>query len=316
MTENPTSTFEGLLSKFAAFRDLDPDRLRWLAERARPFHCTVGQELLRSDRMPEFCFCIVEGRGRLLHDDPGLRRPVTLAYAHPGDLVGWSGLVRRSPCEWLTAATPLKLIGFSADDFRVLESEDESFRVWLNQASSPAELIDAFQPALRNRPVAEPSEREVLRQLVPASRIVEASQLRTLPDDGAIWLWNSQLIQGEPVVIGAPVDRTRLAAIPIGDPLRLIRVESGLWTTLMNPDLEVSTPSELPDSLPSAGDRYGDLLLAPQGEQVLPELESARDQGAKERQVVPTVTGVGPLVKLWRAWKCWLVTTMFRSAEM
>ena len=67
--------------------------------------------------MPEFCFCIVEGRGRLLHEDPGLRRPVTLAYSQPGDLVGWSGLVRRSPCEWLTAATPLKLIGFGADDF-------------------------------------------------------------------------------------------------------------------------------------------------------------------------------------------------------
>ena len=128
MTENAASTFEGLLSKFAAFRNLDPDRLRWLAERARPFHCTVGQELLRPDRMPEFCFCIVEGRGRLLHDDPGLRRPVTLAYAHPGDLVGWAGLVRRSPCEWLTAATPLKLVGFAADDFRLLESEDESFR--------------------------------------------------------------------------------------------------------------------------------------------------------------------------------------------
>ena len=61
MTENAASTFEGLLSKFAAFRNLDPDRLRWLAERARPFHCTVGQELLRPDRMPEFCFCIVEG---------------------------------------------------------------------------------------------------------------------------------------------------------------------------------------------------------------------------------------------------------------
>ena len=98
----------------------------------------------------------------------------------------------------------------------------------MNQASSPAELIDAFQPALRNRPVAEPAEREVMRQLVPGSRIVEASQLRTLPDDGAIWLWNSQLDQGEPVTIGAPVDPTRLAEIPIGDPLRLIRVEAGL----------------------------------------------------------------------------------------
>ena len=83
------------------------------------------------------------------------------------------GSVRRSPCEWLTAATPLKLIGFESDDFRLLESEDEGFRAWLNDASSPAELMDAFQPALRNRPIAEPAEREVLRQLVPGSCIVE-----------------------------------------------------------------------------------------------------------------------------------------------
>ena len=244
MTEKAAFTFEGLLSKFAAFRSLDPDRLRWLAQRARPFHCTIGQELLRADRMPEFCFCIVEGRGRLLHEDPGLRRPVTLAYAHPGDLVGWAGLVRRSPCEWVTAATPLKLVGFSAEDFRLLELEDESFRTWLNQASSPAELMNAFQPALRNRPVADPPEREVMRQLVPGSRIVEASQLRKLPDDGAIWIWNSQLDQGEPVTIGAPVDPSRLASVPIGDALRLIRVDAGLWGTLMDPDLEAPLQSQ------------------------------------------------------------------------
>ena len=260
MTEKAASTFEGLLSKFAAFRNLEPDRLHWLSKRARPFHCTVGQELLRPDRMPEFCFCIVEGRGRLLHDDPGLRRPVTLAYAHPGDLVGWAGLVRRSPCEWLTAATPLKLIGFSAEDFRLLESEDEGFRDWLNQASSPAELMDAFHSALRNRPVAEPAEREVMRQLVPGSRIVEASQLRSLPDDGAIWLWNSQVDQGEPIPIGGPVDPDRLSRIPIGDPLRLIRVEAGLWSSLMDPDLEAPIQSQSPDALPSSDDRYADLL--------------------------------------------------------
>ena len=295
MTENAAPTFEGLLSKFAAFHSLDPDRLKWLAERARPFHCTVGQELLRPDRMPEFCFCIVEGRGRLLHDDPGLRRPVTLAYAHPGDLVGWAGLVRRSPCEWLTAATPLKLIGFTAEDFRLLESEDDSFRCWLNQASSPAELMDAFQPALRDRPVAEPAEREVMRQLVPGSRIVEASQLRTLPEDGAVWLWNSQLDEGEPVPIGALVDQNRLTQIPIGNPLRLIRVERALWTSLMDPDLEVPSQSQLPEALPSADDRYADLLPAPQGEQVLSDLVSGSANGSTQRQVVPTVTGVGPL---------------------
>ena len=295
MTEKAASTLEGLLSKFAAFRELDPERLRWLAERARPFHCTVGQELLRPDRMPEFCFGIVEGRGRLLHDDPGLRRPVTLAYAHPGDLVGWAGLLRRSPCEWLTAATPLKLIGFAADDFRLLASEEDSFRTWLSQASSPAELMDAFQPALRNRPVAEPAEREVMRQLVPGARIIEASQLRSLPDDGAIWLWNSQLDQGEPVSIGDPVDQVRLAQIPIGEPLRLIRVESALWKNLLDPDLEAPKQSQRPDAMPSAGDRYADLLPPPQGEQVLPEILSTSNNRSKQRQVVPTVTGVGPL---------------------
>ena len=159
MTDQPSTTFEGLLSRFSAFKGLDQELLQWLASRARPFHCTVGQELLVPDRMPEYCFCIVDGRGRLLHDDPGLRRPVTLAYAKPGDLVGWAGLVRRSPCEWLTAATPLKLVGFTAEDFYTLEKESENFAKWLDESSSPSEMMAVLAPALRSRPVADPPER-------------------------------------------------------------------------------------------------------------------------------------------------------------
>ena len=316
MTENAASTFEGLLSKFAAFRDLEPSRLRWLAERARPFHCTVGQELLRSDRMPEFCFCIVEGRGRLLHDDPGLRRPVTLAYAHPGDLVGWAGLVRRSPCEWLTAATPLKLIGFAADDFRLLESEDDSFSNWLNQASSPAELMDAFQPALRNRPVAEPAEREVMRQLVPGSRIVEASQLRTLPNDGLFGFGIPSLDQGDARSHRYSVDQNRLGQIPLGHPLRLIRVDSELWTSFMDPDLEAPKVSQQPNALPSAGDRYADLLPAPQGERLLPELISTNKQGETAPNWFQRLLVLVHSAKLWLAWRCWLAITMYRFGGM
>ena len=43
---------------------------------------------------------IVEGRGRLLHDDPGLSRPVTLAYSQL-HLVGWASLLRRDPVSGL-----------------------------------------------------------------------------------------------------------------------------------------------------------------------------------------------------------------------
>ncbi len=290
MTEQSTATFEGLLRRFPAFRELGDERLSWLASRARPFHCTVGQELLRPDRMPEFCFCIVEGRGRLLHDDPGLRRPVTLAYCQPGDLVGWSGLVRRSPCEWLTAATPLKLIGFRADDFYELERESEPFSRWLNSNNSPSELMDLLAPSLRDRVVADPPEREVLRRILPGLRLVPAHQIRELPDD-AVWLWNSQPISGEPVPIGERVDPERLALIPPGDPLRLVRVETDLWIQALEPVLQAPSDNPLPDDGVSADDRYSDLLPAPRGDRQVAEPAKA----GQRRKRIAEVTGTGPM---------------------
>ena len=291
MTDKPTATFEGLLRRYPAFRELGDDRLRWLASIARPFHCTVGQELLRPDRMPEFCFCVVEGRGRLLHDDPGLRRPVTLAYSTPGDLVGWSGLVRRSPCEWLTAATPLKLIGFKADDFYELERESEPFSRWLDSNNSPSELMDVLAPALHARPCAEPPEREVLRRVLPGLQLVPAHQIRELPEDGAVWLWNSQPISGESVSIGDAVDPERLSEIPFGEPLRLVRIERDLWMQALEPDLQAPEDSPLPEDGVSADDRYADLLPAPQGDLQIAEPDTPR--GARQR--IPEVTGTGPM---------------------
>ena len=291
MTDQPTATFEGLLRRYPAFRELGDERLKWLTERARPFHCTVGQELLRHDRMPEFCFCIVVGRGRHLHDDPGLRRPVTLAYSQPGDLVGWAGLVRRSPCEWLTAATPLKLIGFKAEDFYELERESESFSNWLDANNSPSELISVLAPALRARPVAEPPEREVLRRVLPGLRLVPARQIRKIPDDNAVWLWDSQPITGEQVPIGQEVDPERLEAIPLGEPLRLVRIERDLWIQSLEPELQSPDEIKLPDEGVSADDRYADLLPSPQGDLSITESTNT----VRGRQRIAEVTGTGPL---------------------
>ena len=294
MTQQSTDTFEALFRRFSAFRNLGDDRLRWLASRARPFHCTVGQELLRPDRMPEYCFCIVEGRGRLLHDDPGLRRPVTLAYSQPGDLVGWAGLVRRDPCEWLTAATPLKLIGFSAEDFYTLESESEPFSRWLDTSNSPAEFMAVLAPSLRSRVVADPPEREVLRRLLPGLNVEPAADLHRLPDDGAVWLWNSQPIQGDLVPVGEPVDPERLAAMPSGHPLRLLRVERELWKRCFEVDASSAVESVDPPIDAEHDDRYADLLPAPQGSQHLSASVIAGSPSPRRKQFVQ-VTGQGPI---------------------
>ena len=178
------------------------------------FHCTVGQDLLLPGHLPEYCFCVIEGKGRLLHQDPGIRRPVTLALAQPGDLVGWSGLVRRSPCEWVTAASPLKLIGFSAEDY--LEEHSPAFRDWLAVKNSPSEFMAGLKRALRQRPHAEPNEREVLRSLLPGIQSISNLPNRTLPDDGFVWLWNSEICSGP--IIGDRVDPSLLSQIPESEP--------------------------------------------------------------------------------------------------
>ena len=292
-------TLQGILGRLAPFAHLSDDHLHQLSQQAKPFSCPIGQELLSVDRLPEQVYAIVEGRGRLLHSDPGMRRPVTLALTHPGDLVGWAGLVGRHPCEWLTAATPLKLIGIPAEAFYALEDQSEPFRQWLDRNNSPAEIIRCLEPALRARPHAEPDEREVLRRLLPNLQVVAARDRRQLPEttNPSVWLWNS--LPPEPhaagIQIGAPVEPERLAAIPPGLPLRLIRIDAQAWEHELSPPLEVPPEIGLEAAAnPWQDDRYADLAApAPMGEQ-LADTSPGGSPLSTSLERLPVRTGIGP----------------------
>ena len=69
--------------------------------------------------------------------------------------------------------------------------------------------------------VADPPEREVLRQLLPGMQVVSAADLRTLPEDGAVWLWILNLLR---VLLCLLVSRLILTSCchSLGDPLRLL----------------------------------------------------------------------------------------------
>ena len=292
-----TSTFENLLLRIPAFQNLESDQLRWLASRAKPFNATPGQEILVADRLPEYCFCILEGRGRLLHKDAGLGRPVTLALSRPGDLVGWAGLVRRHPCEWFTAADSMKLIGFKADDFYELENQSSGFRRWLDSQSSPAEFMQVLQPSLVQRPVANPPDREVLRRLLPFIDVVTADTLRQLPDSaGVLWFWDCQT-PTHSFRVGEPVTEDSLAEVPQGVRLRLLRCSEEAWQRefASHPDVD---PFEKQHSLSilDPGHRYEDMLVPePRGHS--PSLtDSDSSPGLRlNGRSIPVVTGVGPV---------------------
>ena len=122
-------------------------------------------------------------------------------------------------------------------------------------------------------------------------KVVSAHQIRQLPDEDAVWLWNSQPISGEPVAIGQPVDPVRLEEIPLSEPVRLVRIESDLWNQVLEPDLQAPDDIQLPEDGVAADDRYADLLPSPQGDLQITEPHTTTSVG----QRIPEVTGTGPL---------------------
>ena len=85
------STLQRLLASFEPFRGVDQSLLAEICAESTPCTCSAGHELLSPQTPPEHVYVLIEGRARLLHHDPGVSRPLTLALSHPGDLLGWAG---------------------------------------------------------------------------------------------------------------------------------------------------------------------------------------------------------------------------------
>ena len=287
-----SSTLQGLLARFEAFRGVEEALLADITPLVRPCSCAAGHELLVSHQLPDQVYAVVEGRARLLHHDPGVSRPLTLAISHPGDLVGWAGLVRRHPCEWLTASTDLKLIGIPAEAFYRLERESPAFRAWLDRSSTPSELIQVLEPSLRRRPHAEPDEREVMRRLLPHMQVCSyRDQLPNL-EANSRWFWNCSA-----QAVGQEVQPDQLDPVLLRSeqPLRLVRIDAGAFESAMEPPIEA--PEELDlvgGTAPWQGDRYADLAPTDSVSNGAATAAPATQLKA-DLSRLPVVTGVGPL---------------------
>ena len=286
------STLQGLLARFEAFRGVEEALLAEITPLVRPCSCAAGHELLVAHQLPDQVYAVVEGRARLLHHDPGVSRPLTLALSHPGDLVGWAGLVRRHPCEWLTASTDLKLIGIPAEAFYRLERESPAFRAWLDRSSTPSELIQVLEPSLRRRPHAEPDEREVMRRLLPHMQVCSYRDQLPHLEANSRWFWNCS---AQPVGQEVQPDQLDPALLRSEQPIRLVRIDVSAFESAMEPPIEAPEELDLAGgTAPWQGDRYAD--LAPTDSVSNGAATSApANQLKADLARLPVVTGVGPV---------------------
>ena len=286
------STLQGLLARFEAFRGVEESLLAEIATMARPCSCAAGYELLTADTLPDQVYAVVEGRARLLHHDPGVSRPLTLALSHPGDLVGWAGLVRRYPCEWLTASTDLKLIAIPQDAFYRLEHESHEFRAWLDRSNTPSEFIQVLEPSLRRRPHAEPDEREVMRRLLPHMQVSSCRDKLPNLDPNIRWFWNCSLHEVGQEVLPDQLDPELLRS---QQPVRLVGIDAREFESAMEPPMEATEELDLAgNTAPLQGDRYADIALTDSLSSG-PEMSAPSTQLIADLARLPVVTGVGPI---------------------
>jgi ATP-binding cassette subfamily B protein len=91
----------------------------------------VGARLLRSDELPAEVLLVLSGEVRLLVSQASDQ--ITLCKRGPGQLLGWSSVLRAEPCELVQASSDVTLIAFPAAAFVGLIRQEPAFAAYFGQ---------------------------------------------------------------------------------------------------------------------------------------------------------------------------------------
>jgi len=104
----------------------EEQRSSWFVQ-AELLRFQPGQRLLRPDELSSRILVVLQGVVRLLVSDPLDQQSTTLDKRGPGQLLGWAGLLRGAPCEWVTASEPLVVLALPAQDFVAAVRSNSAF---------------------------------------------------------------------------------------------------------------------------------------------------------------------------------------------
>ncbi|WP_392529933.1 peptidase domain-containing ABC transporter [Nostoc sp. C117] len=190
-----TTTIQEFLASIYPFNQLSITSVEILAAKLEPLRYRMGQAILVRETLPARVAILYQGQARLLGYAPGASAPDTLQLLKPGEIIGWTSLLRGVPCETAIASVETLCLTLKASDFlSLLELEPIIANAFGNYCSL-VEVFDLLGAELERRGKIPDNLKELVIATVKQATILNLppgkTSLQQL-DPNLLWLVSSK----------------------------------------------------------------------------------------------------------------------------
>ncbi|MBD2510042.1 peptidase domain-containing ABC transporter [Nostoc muscorum FACHB-395] len=190
-----TTTIQEFIASIYPFNQLSITSVEILAAKLEPLRYRMGQAILVRETLPARVAILYQGQARLLGYAPGASAPDTLQLLKPGEIIGWTSLLRGVPCETAIASVETLCLTLKASDFlSLIELEPAMANAFCNHCSL-IEVFDLLGAELERRGKIPDNLKEVAIATVKQATILNLppgkTSLQQL-DPNLLWLVSSK----------------------------------------------------------------------------------------------------------------------------
>jgi ATP-binding cassette, subfamily B, bacterial HlyB/CyaB len=242
------------LARTSPFDRLSTDLLKSVVSKCQFLQYRMGQTILLHEALPTQVTIIYQGQARLLGYGSTSNVPVSLGVINPGDMIGWTGLIRGVPCETAIASIETVVATLPAKDFLELLGKETAFKLAFQDRCSISEVFELVVAELKRRANATIDPKDLATKISQEAVILNLPKGKFAPsqlDPNLIWLVSSGEVTNYPVgsrinpsEIGLSIESKQVRLLGFREPEAI--TSSQALTTVTDRD---------PDDIPFAPDR-------------------------------------------------------------
>ncbi|WP_413165857.1 peptidase domain-containing ABC transporter [Capilliphycus salinus ALCB114379] len=189
---------QSFLAETSPFDRLSETTLKAILPKFQLLGYRTGQPIFERDKMPTQVSIIYQGQARLLGYDLRTQRHMSLRLLGAGEIVGWPGLIRGTPCETAIASTDMICVTLPAEEFLQLVSREPNFGEAFRDHASVSEVFELLSQELQRRANLPGNLKEFSLDVWPDAIVVNllngqkrVSDLASMLDPERVWLISS-----------------------------------------------------------------------------------------------------------------------------